>query len=517
MLHYSVDNEIMTDLYRDYRMLKGAGYRELHELGRRYMPLIDMYELDEKTVYAIIRLSEFESEEELEEVETKIVHGYLTAKADLRKEQTEYKEFAALFDGEERQALAGLSEYVLGQKRVPYKIRNRNLHIDVLSTPAMSLELDFEDVLIEDGRHPREILLTHLAGECFQVQETVQREDGETAVVTETRYRLRFINGLSDGPYQTRESSFVFGSLKGSLHLYNYDDHQEPVDVDADKLPWRLLMHPLQAMLEKAQILGIGSLDADELAALPLLCVFYELIQFYLEPSTEAGIGRSLIRFNEELTDNFAFSQADLDTACSDLASYGLEELTGWLHRANTDRYAFCRYWIQFASMKKAETLYRILSDTLKNCSRYYERKPMPLACRKHHGAVRRGLNEYFGTHKWRGEFPYFRRVEASSFLEVSNVYKRMYTYINEKQKAFYVDFIESVTDQTYTVMAVVGYVLLRDGENARDYRALNGYFLDGGRRSSHIVGQITIDDTMTSDQVIELLNAMVEDIEKSL
>ena len=67
-----------------------------------------------------------------------------------------------MFDGEERQALNGLSEYVVGQKEgTPYKIKNRILHVDVLSTPAMSLELDFADVLIEDGRHPREILITH--------------------------------------------------------------------------------------------------------------------------------------------------------------------------------------------------------------------------------------------------------------------------------------------------------------------------------------------------------------------
>ena len=75
-------------------------------------------------------------------------------------------------------------------------------------------------------------------------------------------------------------------------------------------------MHPLKAMLEKAQILGVESLDKDELRALPLLCVFYELIQFYLAPTTEAGIGKSLIRFDEDAAENFAFSQNDLEAAC---------------------------------------------------------------------------------------------------------------------------------------------------------------------------------------------------------
>ena len=69
------------------------------------------------------------------------------------------------------------------------------------------------------------------------------------------------------------------------------------------------------------------------------------------------------------------------------------------------------------------------------------------------------------------------------------------------------------VTENSYSITAVAGYVLLKDGESARDYRALNGYFLDGGRRNSHIVGQITINDMMNADQVIELLNTMMQDI----
>ena len=513
MLHYSVDNELMSDLYRDYRQMKGAEYAQLHELGEHYLSLIEGYDLEESTIKTLQGLVQFETEEELESVENGIVHGYLTAKAALRKEQAEYKEFVRMFDGEEQQALNGLSEYVVGQKKIPYKIKNRILHVDVLSTPAMSLELDFADVLIEDGRHPREILITHLSGECFERTETVKGENGAEEKVSVPYYRLSFVNGLSEGPYQAKESSFVFRSLKGSLHLYNYDSAMEPLDVDADKLPWRILMHPLKAMLEKAQILGVESLDKDELRALPLLCVFYELIQFYLAPTTEAGIGKSLIRFDEDAAENFAFSQNDLEAACEYLTPYGLEKLTGWLHKAIDERAAFCRYWIQFASMKKAETLYGVLTDILDTCSQYYEKRVLPLSCRKHHGAVRRALNEYFCRHKWRGEYPYYRRVEPSSFLEVSNVYKRMYTYINEKQKAFYVDFIEGVTENSYSITAVAGYVLLKDGENARDYRALNGYFLDGGRRNSHIVGQITINDMMNADQVIELLNTMMQDI----
>jgi hypothetical protein len=301
------------------------------------------------------------------------------------------------------------------------------------------------------------------------------------------------------------------------MHLYNYSEYRGSLDVEADKLPWRLLMSPLQSVLEKAQMLGVQSLNQEEIHALPLICVFYELIQFYLAPTTVAGIGRSLIRYDEALAADFAFSQEDLDAVCEYLTPYGLDELTAWLQKAVSDRSAFCRYWIQYAATKKGESLYEVLKNVLEACSCYYEKHPLPLACRKYHSTVRRSLNEYFCRHKWRGEFPAFRRIEASEFLEVSNVYKKMYTYINEKHKGYYVDFIETVTEQTYCVTAVVGYVLLRDGEDIRDYSAVHGYFMDGGRRNSHIVGQITIDDTMHSDQMVELLNAMVQDVMKAL
>lgn len=167
---------------------------------------------------------------------------------------------------------------LLDRRRFRTRIKNRILHVDVLSTPAMSLELDFADVLIEDGRHPREILITHLSGECFERTETVKGENGAEEKVSVPYYRLSFVNGLSEGPYQAERGVLLSLEVcKVALHLYNYDSAMEPLDVDADKLPWRILMHPLKAMLEKAQILGVESLDKDELRALPLLCVFYEL------------------------------------------------------------------------------------------------------------------------------------------------------------------------------------------------------------------------------------------------
>ena len=73
MLHYSVDNELMSDLYRDYRQMKGAEYAQLHELGEHYLSLIEGYDLEESTIKTLQGLVQFETEEELESVENGIV------------------------------------------------------------------------------------------------------------------------------------------------------------------------------------------------------------------------------------------------------------------------------------------------------------------------------------------------------------------------------------------------------------------------------------------------------------
>ena len=66
MLHYSVDNELMSDLYRDYRQMKGAEYAQLHELGEHYLSLIEGYDLEESTIKTLQGLVQFETEEELD-------------------------------------------------------------------------------------------------------------------------------------------------------------------------------------------------------------------------------------------------------------------------------------------------------------------------------------------------------------------------------------------------------------------------------------------------------------------
>ncbi len=89
MLHYHIDHEVMSDLYRDFCRLRESGYDELHALGQCYLPLREIYELDKKTCDAIRLLCEFQTETELKELENRLVHGYVDASTDLRNEQAE--------------------------------------------------------------------------------------------------------------------------------------------------------------------------------------------------------------------------------------------------------------------------------------------------------------------------------------------------------------------------------------------------------------------------------------------
>ncbi len=510
MLHYNTDNEIMSDLYRDFCELRDAGDDALHELGQKYLALSDAYDPGEETLKAIRLLCDFKDEKELSEAETILVHGYVTARADLRREEKEYKEFAMQFDGEEQRAFLGLQEYIVGKQRIPYKIKNKDLTVLVIGTPAMSLELNFENVLIEDGRHPREILITHLAGEKFEEDVTSAGSDGTTEKIT--KYRMTFINGLTEARYQTNISSFVFSGAKATLNLYNYSAMGAPVDVNADKLPWRCVMSPLDALIEKARVLGAYKLNENEIAALPFLCVFYELIQFYLDPSTQAGMGQNLMQYDSDLAADFAFSQDDLNEACAFLDGTGLDRLKEWLVKANEDRDSFVRFWIGYAASKSGEELYALLMETLSMCGQSYETAPMPLAFEKYSGTVRRLADEYFGMNRWSGSFPHYYMSVPAKFLEVTDVCGKMYSYINEKSKVYYVDFLEGISRQTYGVMAVDGEIILKEDENAGQYCALNGFFCDGGRRRSWVIGEADLDGAMESSEVTGDICAMIED-----
>ena len=122
-----------------------------------------------------------------------------------------FQQFVQQFHTEEQKVLLAFYRELVGKRSIPYKIKDRNFTVTVQKSQGFSIDIEFQDVLIEDGRHPKEIFMESLRGERLS--------DG--------RYRLSFINGLAaqtEGQV-SKESSFSFSALKGGVRLWNYHVH----------------------------------------------------------------------------------------------------------------------------------------------------------------------------------------------------------------------------------------------------------------------------------------------------
>ena len=93
--------------------------------------------------------------------------------------------------------------------------------------------------------------------------------------------------------------------------------------------------------------------------------------------------------------------------------------------------------------------------------------------------------------------------VISPEFIEVSSIYKRRYTYLNEKMKFIYFDFLESVVDGKYFITPITGMILPKNRNI--DYRkctSLDCFFLDGGRRNGAVFNDLTISEDMTRKEI---------------
>ena len=115
-----------------------------------------------------------------------------------------FHQFVQQFHTEDQKVLLAFYRELVGKRRIPYKIKDRNFSVDIQMCQGFTVDVEFQDVLIEDGRHPKEILMDSLRGERLA--------DG--------RYRLSFMNRLAPlGENQApKESSFpLHRSAAGSV------------------------------------------------------------------------------------------------------------------------------------------------------------------------------------------------------------------------------------------------------------------------------------------------------------
>ncbi len=514
LLHYDVEYEILSDLFLEYREKKKDGADAIHKLGEKYLSLAQEFALSSGTCDMIRRLSVFINPAELEKIEPRLVHGYLTKKASIKVDLQSYHCFCENFSGDTRFAFEKIPAY-LPYKTIPYTIKNRRLHIDVAENAAFRLGLDLDGILIEDGRHPRQIRMTRMTGERYFETEQERDDDGNVKIIRSPRCRIRFVNGQTDRPYQKNISSFSFEEAQGGVSLYRYASYPVLDPDRMDKLPWRRIFTLLESVTEKRDCLGSRGLNETELYYFPFLKMVKDLLAFYLLPSSISGPAISLVHFDEDAAAALSFDRQQQELSVRLAAEAGTGSLEEELQLIDSDRRGFCRFWIWYLSGLSSVSFYNYLMQLLEGCSEGYRPHPLPMAYRKKHMQVRDIFVKLLRADGWEGEFPYFYKERKPRFVEVSSVYSRAYTYLGEKKKGLYLDILTSVKDGIYTVKLLAAQILLQEEEDAGGYRALDGYFADGGRRRYKIGPGCEIRSYMDQDELEGLIRNLTQETRK--
>ena len=192
-------------------------------------------------------------------------------------EDEAFHEFVQQFNKEEQKVLWAFYRELVGKRKISYKIRERNFVVNVQMTQGFVIDVEFQDVLIEDGRHPKEIFMESLRGERL----------------SNGRYRFSFLNrlGLAEGQ-EPKESAFSFKSFKARLRMWNYQVHTLALTNDTQGMPWTLINETFGAIDLKRAVLGESSLNGHEEKAMQIYDFFCPYLQLYLHPMTKVGFGK---------------------------------------------------------------------------------------------------------------------------------------------------------------------------------------------------------------------------------
>ena len=400
-----------------------------------------------------------------------------------------FQQFVQQFHTEEQKVLLAFYRELVGKRSIPYKIKDRNFTVTVQKSQGFSIDIEFQDVLIEDGRHPKEIFMESLRGERLS--------DG--------RYRLSFINGLAaqtEGQV-SKESSFSFSALKGGVRLWNYHVHMFDISETSVNLPWKLLYETLEAIREKHAVLGSGYLNTHEQKALWIFKFMRPYMQLYLDPTTQIGFGKSTVLFDAEHVE-WQLNHERMTQAAEFFAGLGLRKLSFSFSKLRWDDRELIQELLYTMRSLKGNILFKTLKQLVDECGRkydgLYEYDAEKNNFRSH---VREKIQRIFERHGWKGLYPSFMNVISPEFIEVSSIYKRRYTYLNEKMKFIYFDFLESVVDGKYFITPITGMILPK--KRNIDYRkctSLDCFFLDGGRRNGAVFNDLTISEDMTRKEI---------------
>ncbi len=405
------------------------------------------------------------------------------------------KDFARFYTGSNRQAILLFGKLVESRQVIPYKIRNKDFSIEVASTTAFTLNLVFHNVLIEDGRHPAEIMMDNIR---------IERGDGI--------FRLKFNNILKQEE-PPKVSSFVFDSLESATLLWNYNFYTQELLPGSQKIPWCLLDEPMRALLGKATYLGGDFLNEYEKKILPAVQFLDVIFGVFLHENTKIAYGRSNIYYDKEVLDAMVFSESQKKAGITLMEHFGwLESKLRFLH-IDEGKDEFFKSFVRQLTQKEGKTLYTWLKSNLSAATSEYPRLKQVLPVYAgNHRIICTCIDKIMHDCGFEGSYPDFRKEKKAAFIEISQVYERKYTYLNEKKKLELLSFVESIVNGCLTVTAIQGTILGRRKTDIYDtaMTAIDGCFTEQGRRRCQVSSVLTIDPDMDEGQVMDLTQSFV-------
>lgn len=404
--------------------------------------------------------------------------------ADSRREN--FLEFAATFSGDTKTGLTMFYDHVVDKRIIPYKIQmDKTWEVCVAQSNAFSYKIIFHNVIIEDGRHPREILLTDVFGE---------RTTGDAT----GGYRIRFVNGLiTDGI--VKESAFTFDNITVEMKLWNYNYTTYPFAVGTDKIPWRIICEPVEALVTKWKMLGESALSEYEIENAILFEFLQVFLEMYLDRETSIGYGKSTLVYDKTKLQELPVTKRMLRAGRRLFELCRWHELAECIEQFDDDRDAVFSLFVMKITNKEGRILYDHIRDVLRRCCDIYPMNPDIKRLKdSRYQVVKETLNTLFSKAGFKGIYPDYSMKEKPAFIETSFVYERKYTYINEKQKMHMYSFIESYVDGGVQICAIHGKVLARRiDERMLLNQAAHCCFSDDGRRSAKVTDSLFFTEDM--------------------
>ena len=80
-----------------------------------------------------------------------------------------FHQFVQQFNMEEQRVLWAFYRELVGKRKISYKIKERKFIVNIQMNQGFAMDVEFKDVLIEDGRHPKEIFMESLRGERLRL------------------------------------------------------------------------------------------------------------------------------------------------------------------------------------------------------------------------------------------------------------------------------------------------------------------------------------------------------------